>query len=99
MLKTEFDDEKNTFLKLTRGINFEDVLSAIDNGDLLDDIKNSSSKYPNQRVFIVEINNYVFLVPYVQNKRGVIFLKTLYPSRVFTKSYLKKHDKKNQQTD
>lgn len=95
MLTAEFEDEKNTFLKLTRGINFEDILSAIDRGDLLDDIQNPSKNHPNQRAFLVKINSYVYFVPYVQNEKGVIFLKTLYPSRFFTKSYLKKYDKKN----
>ncbi|MDP4011703.1 MAG: toxin [Candidatus Roizmanbacteria bacterium] len=95
MLKTEFNEEKNAFLKLTRGINFEDILSAIDKGGLLDDIQNPSKNHPNQRAFLVKIKNYVYFVPYVQDKKGLIFLKTLYPSRLFTKSYLKKYDKKN----
>ena len=48
-------------------------------------------KYPNQKVLIVKIKNYVYAVPYVINrKKGVIFLKTVYPSRVLTKKYLPK---------
>lgn len=84
----EFNEEKNIFLKQTRGISFEDILEAISKGNLLDDINNPSKKYPNQRIFIVKIYNYVYAVPYVQDKKRKIFLKTLYPSRYFTKSYL-----------
>ena|SRR3989338_6598820 len=87
---TEFDEEKNIFLKQTRGISFEDILEAINSGNLLDDISHPSKKYSHQRMFIVRIKMYVYAVPYVEVKKGIIFLKTLYPSRVFTKSYLKK---------
>ena len=92
MVVIEFNEEKNIFLKLTRGIGFEDVLEAINGGNLLDDIKNPSQKHPQQRIFVVKINSYVYAVTYVQNEEK-IFLKTAYPSRVLTKSYLKNHGK------
>lgn len=91
----EFNEEKNTFLKETRGINFEDILEAIDKGGLLDDIKHPNKKYSQQRIFVVKVNNYAYAAPYIQDKQGTIFLKTLYPSRVFTESYLKKRYGKN----
>lgn len=95
---TQFDEEKNIFLKQTRGIDFEDILKAIDNGKLLDDIEHPNKKYKHQRLFIVEIQGYVYIVPYVQNKEGIIFLKTVYPSRYFTKNYLKNdYGKKRQE--
>jgi hypothetical protein len=54
----------------------------------LDDIEHpNQEKYPNQFVFVIEINNYVYLVPYVENESET-FLKTIIPSRKFTKKYL-----------
>lgn len=84
-----FNEKKNILLKVTRGINFEDILEAIEKGGLLDDIAHPSKKYPHQRVFVVKRKGYVYAVPYVKDTEGVIFLKTVHASRVFTKSYLK----------
>ncbi len=77
--------EKNELLKIERDISFEDVILAIENGNLLDDIK-----YPNQNVFIilVKIKDYVYLVPYVEDEAS-IFLKTIIPSRQMNKKYNK----------
>jgi len=88
-----FSDEKNAFLKAERGIGFDDVIFCIENGYVLDVIKNASEKYAHQVMYIVEINNYVYVVPCVKNKGG-LFLKTIYPSRVFTKKYLTNRSKK-----
>lgn len=85
-----FDEDKNSILKETRGVNFEDIIDAIGEGFLVRDLKHPSSKHPNQRIFAVNINNYIFVVPYVYNyKTGGVFLKTIYPSRKLTKKYLR----------
>lgn len=87
----KFNEEKNQLLKLTRKVCFEDVLSAIKNKRLLADINHPSNKRSSQKVYVVQIGSYVYVVPYVLNKqKKEIFLKTIYPSRVFTKKYLKK---------
>lgn len=81
--------EKNEQLKEQRNIGFEDVLLAIENGGLLDDIEHpNKEKYPNQNIFIilVEIKEYVYLVPYVEDDES-IFLKTIIPSRQMNKKY------------
>jgi hypothetical protein len=81
--------EKNELLKEQRNIGFEDVLLAIENGGLLDDIEHpNKEKYPNQNIFIilVEIKEYVYLVPYVEDDES-IFLKTIIPSRQMNKKY------------
>ena len=81
--------EKNEQLKEQRDIGFEDVLLAIENGGLLDDVEHpNKEKYPNQNIFIilVEIKEYVYLVPYVEDETA-IFLKTIIPSRQMTKKY------------
>jgi hypothetical protein len=81
--------EKNEQLKEERNIGFEDVLLAIENGGLLDDVEHpNKEKYPNQNIFIilVEIKEYVYLVPYVEDDES-IFLKTIIPSRQMNKKY------------
>lgn len=81
--------EKNELLKEQRNIGFEDVLLAIESGGLLDDMEHpNKEKYPSQNIFIilVEIKEYVYLVPYVEDEEA-IFLKTIIPSRQMTKKY------------
>ena len=83
--------EKNELLKEQRGISFEDVILALESGNLLDDIEHpNKEKYPNQNIFIIviEIKDYVYLVPYVEDDTS-IFLKTIIPSRQMNKKYNK----------
>lgn len=89
--RIEFDEIKNLLLKETRGINFDDAIDAIEKNDLLDDLKHHNPrKYPDQRILVVKIDNYAYAVPYIINKRkNNIYLKTIYPSRILTKKYLK----------
>lgn len=91
-----FNQEKNEVLKATRGVSFEDILVKIREKKVLADIDHPNSKRSNQKVYLVAVDNYVYVVPYVLNKqKQEIFLKTLYPSRVFTKKYLREevHEK------
>ena len=84
---------KNTYLKAERGIGFEDIQAAAEEGKVLADIDHPlKSLYPNQKVLIVEFNNYAYVVPYVEDDTK-IFLKTIYPSRKMTKKYLSKRSK------
>ena len=85
-----FNEEKNQLLKATRGISFEDVLEAFKKGKLLADIAHPSQKHPSQGLYVVEIKGYAYAVFYIlNNRRREIFLKTIYPSRILTKIYLK----------
>lgn len=84
-----WNNEKNEQLKNERDISFEEVVFYIERGDLLDTIQNPGEKYQNQRMFIVNINHYAYLVPFVEDEKE-IFLKTIIPSRKATKKYLKK---------
>jgi uncharacterized DUF497 family protein len=86
----DWDEVKNAKLKQERGIGFEDILAAMDENRLLDDLHHP--KRPNQRQFVIEHNNYAFLVPYVEDEQK-IFLKTILPSRKATKQYLKGGEK------
>lgn len=80
--------EKNDILKRERGISFEDIIFHIGNGDELDVYPHpNSSRYPNQMISVVKVNEYVYLVPYVESEYE-IFLKTIIPSRLATKKYL-----------
>lgn len=86
----EFSPEKNELLKSTRNIGFEEVIECIQNGGLLDNKIHYNKLRFNQRIYIVSINNYAYIVPYViDEKNKKIFLKTIYPSRKYTKLYLK----------
>ena len=81
--------EKNEILKSTRDISFEDVILALENGYLLDDVEHpNKEKYPNQNIFIIliVIKDYIYLVPYVEDDHS-IFLKTIIPSRKMNKKY------------
>ena len=83
-----WNSDKNQELILDRGISFEEAIFYIERGGLLDDIAHpNTSDYPSQRIFIIRIEDYVYLVPYVETEEE-IFLKTIIPSRKFTKKYL-----------
>lgn len=84
-----WSEEKNKILKDNRNISFEEILVAIQSGDLLEIIPNASKNHPQQDCFIVSINNYAYIVPYVEDEKG-IFLKTIYPSRKYKKLLLNK---------
>lgn len=73
-----------------RGVSFEDVVFALQSGALLDDGRHpNKEKHPNQRMFIVRIDDYAWLVPYIEDDKE-LFLKTIIPSRKATKQYLRR---------
>ena len=85
-----WDEDKNTLLKQSRGISFERVAVLLEQKQVLDIIDHpDQAKYPGQKVAIVEMDGYAYLVPYVPHKDG-IFLKTIIPSRKATKQYLER---------
>lgn len=80
--------DKNRQLQEERGISFEDVVVYLLQGDVLDIVEHpNQEKYSGQRIFVLNIDDYVYLVPYVES-REEIFLKTIIPSRKATKEYL-----------
>jgi hypothetical protein len=82
-----YGQEKNELLKKTRGISFEEIIIAIEAGNILDVYDHpDQSNYPGQKIYVVEALDYVYLVPYVRNEDG-IFLKTIIPSRKAKKIY------------
>lgn len=81
-----WNPEKNKKLIKERGISFEICLVKIESKDVLDILVNAN--YPNQKIFVLEIEGYAYLVPFVETNEE-IFLKTIIPSRKFTKQYPK----------
>lgn len=84
--------EKNEWLRKNRGICFEDILFYLDNNYLIDDVEHpNQNKYTGQRMMVLNILEYIYLVPYVESE-DEIFLKTIIPSRKATKDYLEKNN-------
>ena len=80
--------EKNEALRRERGVSFEEVVYHIERGDVLDILEHPNrEKYPSQRVFIVNMDDYAFIVPFIESPETV-FLKTIIPSRTATRKYL-----------
>ena len=80
--------EKNHQLVEQRGVSFESVVSAIEQGGLLDVLEHpNQDRYPGQNIYVVEILGYVHLVPFVTEADGLRFLKTITHSRKATRDY------------
>lgn len=89
----DWDEAKNRKLREEREICFEDVVVAVDEGRVLDILYHpNSSRYQHQLVLVIEISQYVYLVPLVEDDNKVFF-KTIFPSRKMTKKYLIKKEK------
>jgi uncharacterized DUF497 family protein len=82
-----WNPDKNRALKKERGVSFEDVVFHIEAGDEVDIFEHpNKERYPNQKISVVLIENYAYLVPFVESDQEV-FLKTIIPSRKATKRY------------
>ena len=83
--------EKNAWLIAERGISFERVTARIEQDGLLDIVEHpNQDKYPGQRIFIVEIDDYCWLVPLASETfLKTTFLKTAIPSRKATREFLR----------
>ncbi len=86
----DWDEEKNKRLIKERGISFEEIKIAIESEKFLDVYDHpNQKKYPGQRIFAVQFEGYIYLVPFVEDEKK-FFLKTVFPSRKATKRYLLK---------
>ena len=89
-MKYNWNKDKNEILKQTRNISFEEIVEYIKSGFVVKESKHfNQDKYPNQRILYIRINDYIFLVPYIQENKDCIFLKTIYPSREWTEKLIK----------
>ncbi len=94
-----WSNDKNEWLKSERNISFEEIIVAIAEQDKLIDIIQNNEKYIDQKVLVIEIDDYIYLCPFIENDNE-IFLKTNYPSRKLTKIYLNNEgDLKNGKKD
>lgn len=83
-----WNHEKNLKLKAERGISFEQAVMHIERGDVLDVVQHPNrQKYPNQQILVVEIDNYAYLIPFIEDDNGK-FLTTIIPSRKATRDYV-----------
>ncbi len=90
----DWNPDKNEWLKQEREVCFEDVKEALESNRLLDIVPHHNVKqYPAQKILVVEIQGYVYLVPFVEDEEK-IFFKTIIPNREATKKYLKTSKKK-----
>ena len=84
----KWNTEKNEKLEKERGITFEEIVEIIGSGAKVIEVDHpNKSKYPNQRILIVDVSGYAYMVPFVK-KDSEYFLKTIIPSRKATKKYL-----------
>ncbi|MCZ8156841.1 MAG: toxin [Leptospira sp.] len=88
MKKINWSIKENRILLEERDISFEIVEEYIKNGHIVA-VKNhpNQKNYPGQKIFILDILEYIYLVPFVENEEE-IFLKTIIPSRKVTKESL-----------
>jgi uncharacterized DUF497 family protein len=83
-----WDPDKNEKLKAERNISFEEIVFHIERGDEVDVFEHpNQERYPGQRISVVLIEGYAYLIPYVESETE-IFLKTIIPSRKATKKYV-----------
>ncbi len=92
MKRYSWNAEKNEQIQKARGVSFEEVVFHIEAGDEVNVFYHpNQERYPNQKVSVVIINDYAYLVPFVESDNE-IFLKTIIPSRKATKEYLGESD-------
>lgn len=82
-----WDDDKNQKLQSERDISFEEISEIILRKEYLDILENPSR--PNQQIFVVKINNYIYSVPFIIDEQSNIILKTAFPSRKLHKKYMR----------
>jgi hypothetical protein len=80
-----WSDEKDSWLSATRGIRFQDLADALLSGGLVDIIESPGRH--EQQAFLVKLREYIWVVPFVLEKDGTLFLKTAYPSRKMMERY------------
>ncbi|MCG2683816.1 MAG: hypothetical protein L6306_09405 [Planctomycetales bacterium] len=84
-----WSQEKNEWLIRHRGVCFEQALLIFERDEALDVLEHPNrKKYPGQKMAIVGIDDYAYLVPYIEDEEE-IFLKTMIPSRKATDKYLR----------
>ena len=82
------EPRENRKLVEERGISFERVVSSIERGGIVDVLEHPNQKrYPGQMIYVVDVEQYLHLVPLVVEPDGTRFLKTIIPSRKAMREY------------
>ena len=89
-----WNDDKNEELKQKRKISFEEIVICLNEKRIRAVLEHpNKEKYTNQCLYLIEYKNYIYVVPFIENKdENEIFLKTIYPSREYTRKYLKRRE-------
>ena len=83
-----WDEAKNAKLIRERGVSFEEAVLCIEEDRILETIDHpNKQRYPAQRIFVLKIRDYIYLIPHV-DKGNEIILKTIISSRKWTRKYL-----------
>lgn len=85
----DFCPKKNSWLKEHRFISFEEIISIIDDQGPVRVVSHpNQQKYPNQQIYLIDIDDYIYVVPFIRKDKKTVFLKTVFKSRKMTKQYL-----------
>lgn len=91
-MKFDWNPEKNEWLRRERNISFEEIALLLAKGILWKTVEHpNKKKYPEQKAFLVPIDNYVYFVPYVIDQ-DTIFLKTAFRHRKATRDFRKERE-------
>lgn len=95
----DWNEEKNRQLKQLRGISFEEIVLCIQENRIVTVLEHpKKDRYPGQRLYLIEYKKRIYVVPFIVNaEEEVVFLKTIYPSRHYTKKYLESRNEKDRQ--
>jgi uncharacterized DUF497 family protein len=93
----DWNEDKNRQLKERRGISFEEMVLCIQENRIITVLEHpNKERYPGQRLYLIECRQQIYVVPFVVNsEEEVIFLKTVYPSRHYTRKYLEPRNEGN----
>ena len=87
----KYSPEKNLKLIQERNISFEEIVEAIESGYLLEIIEHhNKTKYQHQKMYVVQVDDYVYCVPFVKDGDEDVLLKTIFPSRKAKRKFYKK---------
>ena len=80
-----WDSKKNDWLIINRNISFEEISEIILKKEYKEIIENPTRS--DQNCFVIEVHEYIWIVPFIIDKYKNIILKTAFPSRKYNKIY------------
>jgi len=80
-----WEEDKNNKLLSERNISFDEISEIILQEKYLDILENPNRE--DQMIFIVRLNDYIYVVPFIIDENENIIIKTAYPRRKYNKLY------------